>query len=495
MTVARGGRSRRAFAQAVAASSAPARQDAAMLRLALLVCVPLTAACAQQAAPTATPAIALVGATVHAGDGSPPLADAVVLVRDGRIAAVGPAASTAVPADCKRIELKGAHLAPGLIDTHVHYSQTGWADGRPDASDVRTDHPYEQAMADNRAHPERYHRAFLHAGVTAVFDVGGYPWTLGLGAKTENDALAPHVVATGPLLATFDPKVLVLPDASQFAFPTTPDEGRALVKAHAAAGSAAIKFWYVTRGPGDVDRWSPVLHAIGDEAKQAKLPLVVHATTLATAKDAVSAGATLLVHSVEDAPIDDTFVAACKAAGTFYCPTLTVRAGYRMLYSAKLDDEVKAQLDAVHPSVKARALATAQLAPRAAQALAGMEKRLELQGKTMATNVCKLRDAGVPIVLGTDAGNPLTLHGPSVFVEIEAMAAAGMTPREVLVAATRDAARAIGRGADLGLIAPGRIADLVVLPADPEQDVRAFRSLTHVVRGGVLHERAALLQN
>ena len=220
--------------------------------------------------------LALVGATVHIGDGSPPLADAVVLVRDCHIVAVG-AAGTPVPADAQRIDLTGKHLTPGLVDTHVHYSQTGWADGRPDAADVRKEHPYEQAMADNAAFPERFHLAFLHAGVTAVFDVGGYPWTL----------------------APFDPQ-LSLPDQQQFAFPKTADEARAVVKAHQAAGSAAIKFWYVTRADSEVATWTAVLHAIGAAAKQAGLPLVVHATTLATAKDAVSAGAALLVHSVED---------------------------------------------------------------------------------------------------------------------------------------------------------------------------------------------------
>jgi imidazolonepropionase-like amidohydrolase len=111
----------------------------------------------------------------------------------------------------------------------------------------------------------------------------------------------------------------------------------------------------------------------------------------------------------------------------------------------------------------------------------------------MAQNVKTLLAAGVPIVLGTDAGNPLTLHGPSVFVEMEAMAAAGMTPTQVLVASTRDAARALGRDKELGAVAVGKVANVLVLPADPTADVRAFRALTHVVRGGVLHERAALL--
>jgi ABC-type branched-subunit amino acid transport system permease subunit len=87
----------------------------------------------------------------------------------------------------------------------VHYSQTGWADGRPDARDVRAEFPYEAAMAENAAHPERFHLAFLHSGVTAVFDVGGYPWTRTLGAATETSAYAPHVAAAGALLATYHP--------------------------------------------------------------------------------------------------------------------------------------------------------------------------------------------------------------------------------------------------------------------------------------------------
>jgi imidazolonepropionase-like amidohydrolase len=130
--------------------------------------------------------------------------------------------------------------------------------------------------------------------------------------------------------------------------------------------------------------------------------------------------------------------------------------------------------------------------PRLLEALA---KRVTLQRQTMAQNLMTLHAAGVPVVLGTDAGNPLTLHGPSVFVELEAMQAAGLPAPAVLVAATRDAARAMGRGDDLGRIAVGCVADLLVLAEDPSADVRAFRSLTHVCRGGHLHERASLLRH
>jgi imidazolonepropionase-like amidohydrolase len=119
--------------------------------------------------------------------------------------------------------------------------------------------------------------------------------------------------------------------------------------------------------------------------------------------------------------------------------------------------------------VKARVLETEDEDGRGrvnARAVEGMALRLDLQQATMAKNLVRLHQAGVAVVLGTDAGNPLTLHGPAVFPELEAMQAAGMPPGDVLVAATRDAAAAMGRARDLG---------------------------AQVCRAGVLHERAALL--
>lgn len=440
--------------------------------------------------------LAFVGATVYTGDPSAVIADAVVVVQDGRIAAVGKRGDIAIPAGCRQVDITGRFLTPGLVDTHVHYSQTGWADGRPDARDVRAQYPYEVAMADNAAHPERFHLAFLHSGVTAVFDVGGYPWTRLLGAATEHSSLAPHIAAAGALLATYDPKLLTLPDQQQFVFPQDADDARRLVRAHAAWGSTAIKIWFIATPEHTVEALTPVVMAAGDEAKKVGLPLIVHATTLATARVAVQAGCRLLVHSVEDREVDDDFLAAVKANGTFYCPTLTVRNGYVQLYEAKVGDEVRSQLEGVHPSVKARVLATEDPAWRAranVRAIEAMRKRGELTAVVMAKNLVRLHQAGVPVVMGTDAGNPLTLHGPSVFVEMEAMQAAGMSAPDVLVASTRDAAAAMGRGKDLGRIAVGCIADLLVLTADPAKDAAAFRSLVSVCRGGVLHDRAALL--
>jgi imidazolonepropionase-like amidohydrolase len=101
----------------------------------------------------------------------------------------------------------------------------------------------------------------------------------------------------------------------------------------------------------------------------------------------------------------------------------------------------------------------------------------------MEENLRRVHAAGIPLVMGTDAGNPLTLHGPAVYREMEAMAAAGLSPMEVLVASTRNAARAMGRE-DFGTLEVGKIADLVVLDRDPLADIANVRSVRLVVRGG-----------
>jgi imidazolonepropionase-like amidohydrolase len=104
-----------------------------------------------------------------------------------------------------------------------------------------------------------------------------------------------------------------------------------------------------------------------------------------------------------------------------------------------------------------------------------------------------MRDAGIPIATGTDAGNPGTAHGPSIYREMEAMQAAGMTAREVLLSTTLIAARAMGRESDLGSIDAGKLADIVIFDADPSADIANARKVRMVMRGGATYDRASLL--
>jgi len=116
----------------------------------------------------------------------------------------------------------------------------------------------------------------------------------------------------------------------------------------------------------------------------------------------------------------------------------------------------------------------------------------EARLKLMNENLMRVFRAGIPVAMGTDAGNPLTLHGPSVYAEMEAMQAAGMSAMEVLVASTRGGALAMRRDADYGTVEKGKMADLLVVGADPSADIANLRKLKFVVRGGVVRGQEEL---
>src|SRR5947209_13366786 len=439
------------------------------------------------------PPMALVGATLVDGTGAAPVGDAVVVMRDGRIACAGSRAACPVPADADSVNAAGKWIIPGLIDTHVHFSQTGWVDGRPDALDLRDRYPYAQVEADLHAQPERLYRSYLCSGVTSVFDVGGYPWTLELQERTSRSTTAPRVVAAGPLLSPVD-FWLNLPDQRQFIYMSDEAAVRAAVRAHKAWGAAAIKVWYIMPPqPPDTARVSALVHAAGDEARKVGLPLIVHATGLWEAKDAVRAGARVLVHSVWSAPVDDEFLTLVRRQGTIYVPTLTVPDGYRQV-SARRFERDRHPLACVDPATRVKALATDTVARAQRLSAAAVDERAARTARNLAqglANLKRVHDAGIPVALGTDAGNPLTLHGASVFMELEAMQAAGLAPRDVLISATRTAAIASGLDST-GTVAAGSVADLVVLDADPLADVRNVRRIALVVRGGEIYTRREL---
>ncbi|MEK7329580.1 MAG: amidohydrolase family protein [Candidatus Eisenbacteria bacterium] len=435
------------------------------------------------------PPRAIVGATLVDGRGGPPVPDAVVVIRDGRIECAGPRSRCAVPDGVDTLDARGTWVLPGLVDAHVHYSQTGWADGRPDALDLRGEHPYEEVQARLRAHPERFHRAWLASGVTAVFDVGGYPWTVRMHEDAERSTEAPHIAAAGPLLSTID-FWLNLPAERQFIFLHDSTSARDGVRYLKSLGVSAVKVWFIVRPGSDFAVMERAVMAAGDEARRAGLPLIVHATGLREAKAALRAGAKFLVHSVQDLPVDAEFLALAKANGTIYCPTLTVRAGYVRLYRSAAEGGAPSVDDpnGIVDSLTLAHIASTPAAARRAGASRPLPRATALDSlrRTMAANLLRVLRAGIPVAMGTDAGNPLTLHGPAVYEEMETMQRDGMRPMEVIVAATRNGARAMGRDADFGTVEAGKLADLVLVGGDPTRDVRNLRHVRWVVRRGVV---------
>jgi imidazolonepropionase-like amidohydrolase len=436
---------------------------------------------------TPPPPRAIVGATLVDGTGAAPVPNATIVLRGGKIECAG---RCTIPGGVTVVDGRGLWVTPGLVDAHVHFSQTGWADGRPDALDVRDKHPYETVEADLKQHPERFFRAHLCSGVTSVFDVGGYAWTVAMAHAPEFGTRAPHVAAAGPLLSTAD-HWLNLPGEKQLVFTPDPDTARKTVRYLASLGSDAVKVWYIVTPERKLEDSAPAVLAAGEEARKAKLPLIVHATGLAEARVALRAGARLLVHGVNDKPVDDEFLELAKKNGTVYCPTLTVVGGYVRMYDAVLSrrppavDDPNACVDA---ATRAKVAETASVAAPAglAELRANRKESNVSAERTSAANLKRVADAGIPIAMGTDAGNPLTLHGPSVYAEMEAMQSAGLTPMQVLIASTRGGARAMGLEKEIGTVEKGKSADLLVVADDPTKDVANLRNVRYVVRGGVV---------
>ncbi|MGH7638190.1 MAG: amidohydrolase family protein [Gemmatimonadaceae bacterium] len=468
-------------------------------RLALLVAVLAFHPAAGQAQATA-----LVGGTVIDGTGNAAIPDAVVVVTRDRITCVGSAAQCAIPTGATRVDVSGRFVTPGLVDGHVHFSQTGWLDGRPDGAPPGAPRIFSYADTARalRANPARWYRSYLCTGITAVFDVGGHPWTTTLPARAERDSMAPHVRAAGPLVTHAGRSALDVDEEIYTFLPmATSADVQSSVATLMGMGAQAVKVWYLAPRPNRREELDARMMEVGAAAKAAGLDLIVHATELREAKVALRAGAALLVHSVEDEFVDDEFLALLRANRATYAPTLVVGRNWtRTVASIALGtplsvDDPNGCVDA-STRAKVKDLAALRAALPEQRRSADMVFRwLEAAGASgaiMAENLRRVHAAGGTIVVATDAGNPLTLHGPSIYNEMEAMQAAGVPASDIVVMATRNGARLMHRERDFGTLETGKLADLLVLAEDPRQNVRAFRSLSHVMRGGKLYRQPEL---
>jgi imidazolonepropionase-like amidohydrolase len=398
-------------------------------------------------APAQAETIAFTGARVIDGTGKAPIANGVVVVTDGKIVAVGTKAGTRVPAGATVIDVIGKTIMPGIVNAHGHLF-----------FDAKSAVPARTQLSDQLALYARY-------GVTTVYSLG-------------DDGVETVKLRDELRTAPFGPGMARLYVSGPVLTAKTPEEGRATVTANAARGVDIIKIRL--EGPPDAPIRTPAVYgAMIDQAHLEKLRIAVHMFTADETKGVVDAGADLLAHSIRDRDADPALIAAIKANGVGYIPTLTRdlsvfvyestpdfttdpfftrEAAYRAPLALLLDPEAQAK-------VKASASAQA-IKPALEQA----KRNLKL-----------LSDAGVQIAMGTDTGAPTgRWQGYFEHLEMQMMVEAGLTPMKVIVAATGGAAKVMRIDDMVGTLRPGRQADLLVLGANPLADIRNTHSLEQV---------------
>lgn len=404
------------------------------------------------------------------------LADGVVAIEGNRIARVGAARDVAVPPGAAVIGGAGKWIVPGLVDGHVHFFQSGGLYTRPDVVDLTARVPYAKEREAIRTALLDTLRRYLRAGITSVVDFGGPTWNFEVRDLAARTPLAPRVEVAGPLISSVARPQLALDDPPILQV-TDPDAARAQVRAQAVHRPDFVKLWYVVPPGQTPEAWLPVARAAIEEAHKLGLRVAVHATELETARAALRAGTDVLVHSVMDADVDDDFVRLLHARDVPYVTTLAVFGGYARVLGRNVRF-TPAVMELADPSVVATVIDP--LPPEVhARYLRGLTPEA-------VRNVKRLLDAGVVVAAGSDAGNIGTFHAAALHDELELLVQAGLTPAQALVAATANAARVMGRK-DLGAIEPGKLADLLVLGANPLDDVRNARHIDFVVKDGVAH--------
>ena len=458
--------------------------------------------------------LALVGGTVITATGDAPIADAVVLMENGKIKAVGSRASVTVPASVETIDARGKFITPGLIDTNAHLVLMTVPEFF-----VKYEGRFDEIALESA-------QVALKYGITTIGDSWGplQPLLKARAALNSGEVLGSRVLIAGNIVGIggpFSPYLMngwpirgidiryggwVHPEIEDRIndlweanmgprlLALTPAELADAMREYIAKGPDFVKVAVSAHGISPVEplMFSPEqLKAMREEVRKAGLPFQTHTFTLESLKLAISVDPTLLQHPNVMQPMPqtprqieerDALIAEIKRKN-IYCSLMMIptQDQFKTMEEWKSADHLK---DPYLNEIM-------------------MQRQGGASSEIYKSRVAALKpwlDAKVPFTLATDAGLEVKGLGPVVwgrlgrieFERMEGLQEAGATPMEVLMGATRRGAEAYRLGHELGTVEVGKIADLLVLDADPLRDIRNFRKINAVIKDGRVVNREAL---
>lgn len=432
------------------------------------------------------------------GSGGPPRPDVDIAIGDGRIRAIEPTGS--MEARGRLIDAAGMTALPGLIDSHVHFVAAAGSSYRHDSD--------ETIRELNRQHL----RAYVACGVTTVLDAGAFT---GVARDIESWLAAgnpgPRYLTTGPYIRP--PNGYGHP---RFGAESTSAEVETKLDVIQSLGGVGVKIALEEGfGPFGGPRQFPpeILAAVIQGARRRGLPLYVHARTESTQQAALDIGAHAIMHAALDVmtpeELSDQYIKRLGSSGVYQVTTLSLTDTFPGLFdTGRLDDPL---VRLVVPDIE---LATAR-APDAVQhfyvnvigwaapwtwefarpwiaSFALSRDRLQNALRIGQRNLLREHRAGVPIVIGTDAPSPWPdaiyhFQGPQVARELELVGEAGLSPLETIAAATSTPAKMLGLDSEIGTLAVGKRADLLLVAGDASRDLESLRNVKWTIRDGVAH--------
>jgi imidazolonepropionase-like amidohydrolase len=404
--------------------------------------------------------------TLIDGTDRPPVPGAAMIVSEGRVSWVGPAADLDAPAGAPATDLAGAFVIPGLVNLHGHLGNT---------VDLTQDSTFH-----TQASIEKDLRTLASYGVTTVLSMGtdqDVVFAVRDAQRAGRPSMARVYTAGQGLVFTGGYGGLTGVNTPV----ATPAEAEAAVVVQLDKQVDVIKIWLDSE-LGTMPKMPPAMtQAIIEASHRRDVPVVAHVFYLEDAKRLVDQGIDGLVHSVRDLPVDQALIDSMTQHGTWQAAATLSREASMFAYGST---PAFASDPFFTRGISATALDLLRSPERQKTVAAGANfPKYPAFFDTAKANLKRLADAGIPIGFGTDTGPPGRFPGPFEHWELQLMADAGLTPAQVLQAATGRSA-AFLRATDLGTLEPAKWADFVVIDADPLADIRNTRTIRSVYIAG-----------